>query len=379
MHVRLADLIASETHGVSYKTLRYGLDTSDSPQNYEVSAVWKNSAESSHKGKYIDLEPLSKNLALSNEQIFTYFLDGSRKVFKVDEISYELSGGRRAVYPVIAGQIITGICRRENRKMIPETHKYEIVISLPDTADYDNNARRGFWEGLTQKFSASLRDSGLEIADVISYKTGKDSRNTSFEDRGTAVIQSRMLEREKQLTEYLTRKKLLNHRNYLIKDGSLEYRQKSGIPFQNYRWVIGLSKSFNPEACMNIHGKPDPGYIADLPVNHRTQAACFSKPEFFGEARFAVWYIRLRDRKNTRSAFDGVVKAEKLLVTHDETASQSVNSDEIDTLSAYILNERYPVCYGNDSRWASHIYPVYLTEQYIKSKYISTESFLHLF
>ena len=379
MRVRLAELIASETHGVSYKTLKYGLDASDSPNSYEVSAVWEKSAESSHKPKYIDLQPLRKNLALSSEQIFTFFLDGSRKVFKVDEIAYGLSGGRRAVYPIIAGQIITGICRRENRKMIPETHKYEIVLSLPETADYDNNAKRGFWQGLAQKLSGCLRDSGLEISDVLSYKTGRDSRNTSFVDRATATIQTRMLETEKHLTEYLTRKKLLNHRHYLIKDGSLEYRQKSGIPFQNYRWVIGLSKSFNPEACMNIHGKADPGYIADLPVNHRTQAACFSYPEFLGEAHFAVWYIRLHDRKNTRSAFDGIVKAEKLLVTHDETASQSVNSDEIDTLSAYILNERYPVCYGSDSRWASHIYPVYLTEQYIKSKYISAESFMHLF
>ena len=295
MHVRLADIIASETHGVSYKTLRYSLDSSDSPQDYEASAVWEQSAEASHKSKYIDLQPLSKNLALSNEQIFTYFLDGSRKVFKIDEIAYELSGGRRAVYPVIAGQIITGICRRQNRKLLPETYKYEIVISLPETADYDNNAKRGFWQGLTQKLSAGLRDSGLEISEVLSYKTGRDSRNTSFEDRGAiAVIQSRMLEGEKSLTEYLTRKKLLNHRNYLIKNGSLEYRQKSSIPFQNYRWVIGLSKSFNPEACINIHGKTDPGYIADLSMNHRTQAACFSYPEFFGEAHFAVWYIMKR-------------------------------------------------------------------------------------
>ena len=364
MRVRLADLIASETHGVSYKTMRYGLDASDSPQEYELSAVWKNSAESSRQSKYIDLEPISKQVA-SSEQIFTYFLDGSRMVFKIDDIAYELSGGRRAVYPVIAGQIIAGVCKRVNRKLMPETYKYEIVISLPDTADYDNNARRGFWEGLTQKLSAGIKDSGLEIADVLSYKTGMDSRHTSFEDRGTASIQTRMLERE--------------HTNYLIKDGSLEYRQKSGIQFQNYRWVIGLSKSFNPEACMNIHGKPDPGYIADLPVNHRTQAACFSNPEIFGEALFAVWYIRLRDRKRTRSAFDGIVKAEKLLTTHDEITSSHMDSDEIDTLSAYILNERYPVCYGSDSRWASHIYPVYLTEQYIKSKYLSTESFLHLF
>ena len=106
-----------------------------------------------------------------------------------------------------------------------------------------------------------------------------------------------MLEAEKHLTEYLTRKKLLITTSYLVKDDSLEYRQKSGIPLHNYRWVIGLSKSFNPEACINLHGKPDPGYIADLPMNHKTQAACFSNPEFFWDALFAVWYIRLRDRK----------------------------------------------------------------------------------
>ncbi len=378
MRVRLADLIASETHGVSYKTMRYGLDTLDSPQEYEASAVWEKSAESSTKSKYIDLAPLSKQVA-SSEQIFTYFLDGSRRVFKIDEIAYELSGGRRAVYPVMAGQIIVGVCKRENRRLLPDTYKYEIVIALPETADYDDNARRGFWEGLAQKLSACLRDSGLEISAVLSYKTGGDSRNTSFEDRATALIQTRMLEREKQLTEYLTRKKLLNNTNYLIKDGSLEYRQKSAVPLQNYRWVIALSKSFNPEACRNIHGKSDPGYIADLPVNHRTQAACFSNPEIFGESLFAVWYIRLRDRKRTRSAFDGIVKVEKLLTTQPEITSKHMESSEIDTLSAYILNERYPVCYGSDSRWASHIYPVYMTEQYIKSKYLSTESFLHLF
>jgi predicted nuclease of restriction endonuclease-like (RecB) superfamily len=41
--------------------------------------------------------------------------------------------------------------------------------------------------------------------------------------------------------------------------------------------------------------------------------------------------------------------------------------------------ERNPVCYGSDMRWANHLYPVYLTERYVKSHYLSTESFLHLF
>ena len=52
---------------------------------------------------------------------------------------------------------------------------------------------------------------------------------------------------------------------------------------------------------------------------------------------------------------------------------------EADLLTANILNERNPTCYGKDKRWANHLYPVYLTESYVKSKYLSTELFLHLF
>ena len=378
MTVKLMNTIARETHGKSCGTLGIRLDDVGTDDN-EVLSVWQSSAESSHKGKYISLEALAKSLALSDEQILTYFLDGSRRVFKPSEIAYEYSGGRRGVYPVMAGQIAVGCCRRGHRKLVPEKLKYEIVIALPESADYDDNAKRGFWEGLRCKFSAQLEPLGLEVAKVLPYKTGRDSRNTSFEDRGTAAIQSRMLECEREITEYLVRRKLLSHKNYLVKDGSLEYWKKSGLPSQNYRWVIGLSKSFNPEACTDIHGKPDPGYIADLPVNHRTQAARYMNSSFFGEARFAVWYIRLHDRRRMRSAFDGIVKAEKMLVTREEIDSGFMDSSEIDTLSAYILNERCPVCYGSDSRWTSHIYPVYLTESCIKSKYISTESFLNLF
>ena len=380
----LMDIIAAETHGICYKTAQcmpYVSPSAPEPDASQAESitVWEHSAETSRTSSYIDLEPLSRNLSRSGEQILTYFLDGSRRVYKPHEIAYSYSGGRRVIYPVIAGQISVGCCRRVNRQLFPEKLTHEIVISLPDSADYDNNASRGFWQGLAHKLSAHTKAHGLEISAVLHYDSGRSPRHTSFDDKATAAIQTRMLNTEQALTESLTHRKLLNHKNYLIKDGSLEYRHKSGTPSQNYRWVIGLSKSFNPEACMNTNGKPDPGYIADLPVNHRTQAACFSNPEFLGDTKFAVWYIRLHDRKHTLSAFDGVVKAEKMLVTQEETASGRMNSDEIDTLSAYIMNERYPVCYGNDSRWASHIYPVYLTEQYIKSKYLSTEYFLHLF
>ena len=373
MSARLMDVIASETCGKIYRTGKYGLDNSELN---EYSSVWEKSAESSPRSKYVNLLPLSKKLASSGEQILTYFLDGSRRVFKAGEIAYEHSGGRRVIYPIIAGQVSTGCCRRTNKRLFPEISKYEIVAALPDIADPDGIP--GFFPNVAAKLTLSplMKRVKLEVSAVLTYSTAKDFRNTSYDDKGTAAIQSRMIEGEKSITEALIKK--LNHKNYLVKDGSLEYRKKSQLPTQNYRWVIGLSKSFNPSACF-YHGKENPGYIADLPEGHRTEAACFSKPEILGDAKFAVWYIRLHDRIYTRSAFDGVVKVEKMLVTQSEREQGIINSDEIDTLSAYILNERCPVCYGNDARWANHIYPIYLTEQYIKSKYISTEAFLHLF
>ena len=141
---------------------------------------------------------------------------------------------------------------------------------------------------------------------------------------------------------------------------------------------MGVSKNFNPEVCKDINGKSNPGYVADLPLYHRTPVACFKNTDLFGDVKFAVWYIRIRDTTKTRTAFDGIVKVEKMLITHEEN-EYGIDSELVDLLSASIINERNPVCYGSDLRWANHLYPVYLTETYVKSRYLSADSFLHLF
>jgi hypothetical protein len=82
--------------------------------------------------------------------------------------------------------------------------------------------------------------------------------------------------------------------------------------------------------------------------------------------------------RRTVSPFDGVLKVEKILVTDDEQR-KGLNSEEIDRISANLINERTPTCYGSDNRWANHLYPVYLTENYIKSQYLSDVYFLNLF
>lgn len=389
MQKKIMSLLAEETGGKSYKAHKYGLDNFERPSiDYgEDSILWLKSAETDRSIKgYVPLEDLSKTLARRGDQLLTYFLDGSRHVYKVDDIAYLCSGGRSVIYPIVAGQIGVGCCKRVDKRMIPEKFISEIVISMPDIANADD--KPGFFNATAQKINNcdALKRLGIEIATILPYKTAKKDEK-KFDDLGTACIQDRMIEKEKLLVAELVRKGKINYENYLVKDGSLEYKstkedKKDKKKYQqfknNYNWVIGVSKNFNPEICKDINGKSNPGFIADLPRYHRTPVACYQSPYIGEDITFAVWYVRIRDKKFTRSPFDGIIKVEKILVTTDEV-NNGIDSELVNQLSAYLINERNPVCYGSDLRWANHIYPIFLTESYVKSKYLSAESFLHLF
>lgn len=386
-HDKIMNILAEATGGKSYKAHKYPIDYADRPSiDYgDSEIIWKRRAETTQHRTYVDLLGLSKKLASRDDQILSYFLDGSRRVFKVDDIAYVQSGSRSIIYPVIAGQIGVGCCHRVNKKVVPVQLKREFVLSMPDVADADG--KPGFWPATAKKLSEcdELKRLGIEFAAILPYKTSKND-DKKFEDRATACVQDRMIESEKKLVAELVREGKLNQNNYLVKDGSLEYRptkedkadKKRYQTFKNnYNWVIGVSKNFNPEVCEDINGKPNPGFIADLPLYHRTPVAEYENP-MLGDIKFAVWYIRLRDKEKTRTPFDGVLKVEKILVTEEEIEF-GIDSEQVDTLSAYLINERNPVCYGSDLRWANHIYPIYLTESFVKSRYLSAESFLHLF
>jgi len=386
-HDKVMNILAEETGGKSYKAHKYVLDYSDHPTvDYCGSEIiWKRRAETTQHRNYVPLEELCKTLASRHDQILSYFLDGSRRVFKVDDIAYSQSGGRSVIYPVIAGQIGVGCCKRIDKRVVPEKLERECVLSMPDVANADGKS--GFWPATAKKLSQcnELKRLGIEFSTILPYKTSKNDEK-KFEDQATACIQDRMIESEKKLVAGLVRDGKLNQDNYLVKDGSLEYRptkadkadKKKYQTFKNnYKWVIGASKNFNPEVCEDINGKANPGFIADLPLYHRTPVAEYEN-QMLGDIKFAVWYIRLRDKSKTRTPFDGILKVEKILVTAEENKN-GIDSELVDTLSAYLINERNPVCYGADLRWANHIYPIYLTESYVKSRYMSAESFLHLF
>lgn len=385
---RIMSCLANETGGTSYKAFKYALDHTSRPTvDYDENGIiWKAYGETQHLKTYRPLENRALELQENHEYILTYFLDGSRRVYKVDDIAYNLGNNRTGIYPVIAGQIGVACTHRTNRRLSLAHINQEIVIALPDMADKDG--RNGYFNALARKINKLpvLTNAKVQIADVIKYATNKDAEK--FSDKGVARIQERMMQNEIEMVADLVRNGEINQDNYLVKDGSLEYRPspdekrdtKQLMKFkQNYNWVVGVSKSFNPDICLDINGHANPRFIADLPYLHRTPASKYVNPNWFGDnLEFAVWYIRIRPKEQTRTAFDGIVKVEKILVKEKEVV-HGMDTDDVDTISASIINERVPVCYGSDLRWANHLYPIYLTESLLKSKYLSADAFLHLF
>lgn len=387
---KIMEIIAKETKGKSYHTYKYsydsvGLPSIDYDDDPNKIMKWKDSAETGFPKRAIDLKPLADRLQeIGEPPLLKYFLDGSRHVFKVDDIAYN-----KQVFPVVAGQIGIGCCSREDKRMHKERFYRELVLALPDKANADGWDDTAYFASKVAKINESeeLRRLGLKFSAILPYSTAKTGIGDSkFDIVAVAAVQDYMVEAEKRMVAELVKDKRLGQDAYLLKDGSLEYKvMKTGREDlrtlqkikHNYSWVIGVSKSFNPESCLDHTGKPNSNYIADLPVYYRTPVARYENREFLGDVQFGVWYIRLRDKKRTQTPFDGVVKVEKIMM--DEEVETGIDSDVIDLISANIINERNPTCYGTDCRWANHLYPVFLTESYVKSKYISTEMFLHLF
>lgn len=378
--------IEKQTNGTSFKSHRYCHDISDrSGIEYDdnPNVEWRDFGETEHHKKPIDLKAEADKRRLI-PSVFTYFLDGSRHTYKIDDISYN-----KNVYPIISGQIGVGCCKRVNKELTTAVFERKLVIALPDIAFRDPWDRTALSLDLLKQINANtrLKRFGISFNTISLYDRSDDKK---LEDKAVAKIQDLMTALEKDMVARLVAAGKLNQDNYLIKDGSLEYQRVStkNIPdaknltdrkiANNYQYVIGVSKSFDPTKCFIKGGGSNSDIIANLKPYHRTPAYMYESTRSGNDVKFCVWYIRLRDTRYTKSVFDGVVKVEKLLVK-DSEKEHGMSSEDIDNLSAFLLNERNPVCYGADGRWANHIYPVYLTESFVKSKYLSNELFMQLF
>ncbi len=385
---KILPFIESETSGKSYKTRKYCFDSIEMPNliyDDNQDLTFKKYGETEKLTSTRSLFDKSKEIQKFSKPIFRFFLDGSRRTYKVDDMAYD-----NRVYPVIAGQVGVGCCERDTEGNLKnKLVEHQLVLSLPENASKDNK-KELFFNNLVNKVNENefLKNHNLRFHKILAYEDKQLQVGEKYENLGIAKIQDEMVEQEKKIVSFLAQKNLLNEDAFLLKDGSLEYKTMRTGDFKdlsiiksNYKCVVGVSKSFNPEKCSDKKGQSNAKKIAELGLYHRTPAYMF---ESFvargkkGTVKFAIWYLRIRDAKYTSSPFEGIVKVEKILVSEDEQ-EYGLDSREIDMISAHLINERNPVCYGKDNRWANHLYPVFLTESFIKSKYLSNQYFINLF
>lgn len=387
---RIIDFIHNEGHGKwqCYKTRKLSWETEpadilsydDKPSQQIYGAQIAETNKTRQKVVDIPEKLISSRLS----PIFSFFLDGSRHVYKVDDIAI----GKR-IFPFLAGQVIVGCCERLDRDRFKKVAmQSKLVLSLPVdfNIDDDVNYCRLFVEKINAQIAQLpfVKMSGIRIDEILLYATdgfGPDERGKNgLQNRGIAKIQTAMTDEEQRLVEELCRRNKLDDEHWLIKDGSLEYTPSMKLKGDewlkmrsNYNHVIGVSKQFNPDLILDFEKNKLSKTIAALKPFQRTKVYRYLAEQC--QVDFAVWYLRLRKGEFRETHFSDVVKCEMILPTE----GAEINTELVDVISANLIREAYPVCYGSDTRWANHLYPIFLTEKFCKANYIDSNIILNLF
>lgn len=295
--------------------------------------------------------------------LFRYFLDGSQRSYQVIDASF---GGR--YLPLCAGQIGVAVLERlDNGRLAPrrDLSSIENILAFPNVLE-DANVK-----DLERKINAEM-DSRFSFRSVR-YNLKDEEKDPA--DLGRAMIIHEMQMLELKTIREMIKNNLIRSDRMLAKDGGLQYRDTkirdlnlSKDDIVQLRNVIGLAKTFKPSLTVGQgRGRKDLGNLTKgLEWKERSTVISPNKDE---SITHGWWYLRLRPRDKVYSPLQGIVKIE---VFADQSEKESgISEARADTISGYVLQERNVTPYRADSRWASHIYPVFLTETYLKSSFLS--------
>ena len=325
-------------------------------ENYDTTKVFETERISTKKKLKLSTNPLTN---------FAFFMDGSRKVYKIGDI---ITPENRFM-PVVAGQVCAGCCFRDEKgymhKHLLERQNYLMLSDAINTEDFEY-IKAGYERDMKQRLNLKV--------EKFRFDKIKDDKPVNA---AVAVIQGFMHNHEIGILERMVASNILSPERMLILDGALQFlpsRIKNPDIFYN---VIGVSKSFNPNLTKLTKSKMHIGtLLSKLEFSERTPVIKMKSSD--EKLTYGVWYLRVRDIFKRGDPLDGIIKIEKMALK-EEMDNDGFDSGMIDTISTSLIGERIPTCYGNDERWANHLYPVYLTEKMVKSAFMSDTHFSNLF
>ena len=300
---------------------------------------------------------------------FCYFMDGSRRTYKIGDIVLENS----KIFPVVVAQVRAGCAyRNEERKIhkhLLEQKNLLLVTSRMNDGDFEEFRLRMLKTPMAQTINL----------DVIRYKYDRQ-KDLAPTNAAIAKANSIMHELEIGILTKMVKSNSLDTDRMLIVDGPLQFlREDTGKKdfadlFYN---VVGVSKSFDPMLPISERtkgGQQIGSQLLNLDYAERTPV--FYKRNSRGRV-CGCWYLRIRHKEHVNSPLQGIIKVEKM--AREEEFESGFDSDVIDNLSRSLLEEGIPTCHGKDERWPAHLYPVYLTETMVKSSFMGDLAFVNQF
>lgn len=326
------------------------------------------SAESENEGRpaYTPFEeprPKTEQVAVEESlpntpQLFRYFVDGSMRTTNAGHIID--AEGR--YLPIFIVQIAVAATRLDKDSIWVEEYRNQNVFLLPDTFSETDKTEA---ERLVKDAASSSRWP-LDI-DFDCYIL---EAQTEPLDAARKKMLSSMHEMEINLIKNLADSERVTRENMLLIDGSLQFYRNFDQAREAFRNVVGLAKSFDlhQRVGRSQNAKQVGAVIADLKHRHRTPARKVTVSRT--NLAIGAWYLRLHSNKQLAglSVDDGVVKLE-LFPDGESGHQRPLATDWCDLISRNILALRHPTTPSTDQRWASHLYPIHLTERYIRTRF----------
>lgn len=297
--------------------------------------------------KYPNIYRPTPPLYRKDKHLFRFFIDGSIRVYF---LGTGIEGNRS--FPIELAQIGSAVVKREDDgKVKVFTHAQKVLLLLPKSG--------GISDTLWNKIINIEKPDWLEIHDYTLPDPYSDTKKDP-RDKAGAKARHLMHELEIELIKYTDG--IRDENNWLILDGAVKLTDFIKAPY-----LIGVAKSFSKNPVFQFgrrttQRKDITSILAGLKHAHRTVA--FSSHD----NQVAFWYVRLREQKEVDYPLMGVVKVE--LPCPDR---KPIPSELADLISRALVAERNVSPYGLDRRWHCSIYPIYIAEQVIKTRFFSKD------
>ena len=323
----------------------------------------------SPRGKFLETPRPSRRflpvpaIADNDPLLFRFFIDGSQRITNAGYIV----DTKNRYLPLLIAQIGVATSELHDSRLRIKHYDSTNTLFFPDSFSAEDLA------AAETVACGAAKTSRLPLDLSFDHYEVDETDNRSPVDRARARVLQKLHGMEVDRIVSLAKAGDISRDALLLIDGSIEFYVDMDRHKEAFRNVVGVAKSFDLHRPYLTGSAAERvgAVISRLPAGHRTPA----RGTLHRNLTIASWYLRLHGRSRMASLEypDGVVKIE---VFPDEPSHDSPTMDaaRCDRLSEHVLALRAPATPNTDTRWASHLYPVHLTERYIKTQFRNDQS-----